>query len=147
MPFAPKGFKGMRAPGLSICFAYIGFDPVFEPAAEVYAESERDMLLGLSRALVVCTIILYSSCTRAEVAWSNRNVQWVSSAPLAKAFSVRGLNLDPDDFIWRSNLRRTSVLYRPFSWASPEICLSQWLGTVCCRAMAAPFIRNSERLI
>jgi len=55
-PFAPGGWKGIRAGAALIFFAYIGFDAVSTMAEET-KDPKRDMPIGIIGSLIVCTIL------------------------------------------------------------------------------------------
>ena len=54
-PFAPLGFAGISAAAASIFFAYVGFDAV-STAAEETKNPQRNMPIGLSGSLAICTV-------------------------------------------------------------------------------------------
>lgn len=55
-PFAPSGWKGIRAGAAIVFFAYIGFDAV-STVAEETRNPKRDMPVGIIGSLIICTII------------------------------------------------------------------------------------------
>ena len=87
--FAPFGFSGVGAGAAYIFFAYIGFDAVSTTAQEA-RNPQRDLPIGIIVSLLVCTAlyILVAGVLTGMVPWQEVNIE----APIARAFSDRGLN-------------------------------------------------------
>ena len=87
--FAPYGFSGVGAGAAYIFFAYIGFDAVSTTAQEA-RNPQRDLPIGIIVSLLVCTAlyILVAGVLTGMVPWQEVNIE----APIARAFSDRGLN-------------------------------------------------------
>jgi APA family basic amino acid/polyamine antiporter len=120
-PFAPHGFKGIASAGASIFFAYIGFDAV-STAAEETRNPKRDMPIGIIASLIVCTIIYILV---ALVLTGMVKAQMFSGVadPLAKAFSVRGMNWTAGIISFGAVFATTSVLI-VFQLGQPRIFFS-----------------------
>ncbi len=120
-PFAPNGFKGIASAGASIFFAYIGFDAV-STAAEETRNPQRDLPIGIIASLIVCTILYVLV---AVVLTGMVKIQSLSGVadPLAKAFSVRGMNWTAGIISFGAVFATTSVLI-VFQLGQPRICLS-----------------------
>ncbi len=120
-PFAPNGFAGISAAGASIFFAYIGFDAV-STAAEETRDPQRNMPIGIIASLVVCTIlyIAVALVLTGMVPWK----QFSDVAdPLAKAFSLRGMNWTAGIISFGAVFATTSVLL-VFQLGQPRIFFS-----------------------
>jgi APA family basic amino acid/polyamine antiporter len=120
-PFAPNGFAGISAAAGSIFFAYIGFDAV-STAAEETRNPQRDMPIGIIASLIVCTIfyIAVALVLTGMVPWK----QFADVAdPLAKAFSLRGMNWTAGIISFGAVFATTSVLL-VFQLGQPRIFFS-----------------------
>jgi APA family basic amino acid/polyamine antiporter len=120
-PFAPNGFGGISSAAASIFFAYIGFDAV-STAAEETRNPQRNMPIGIIASLVVCTIlyIAVALVLTGMVPWK----QFSDVAdPLAKAFSLRGMNWTAGIISFGAVFATTSVLL-VFQLGQPRILFS-----------------------
>jgi basic amino acid/polyamine antiporter, APA family len=120
-PFAPNGFAGISSAAASIFFAYIGFDAV-STAAEEARNPQRDVPIGIIASLVVCTIlyIAVALVLTGMVPWSLfRDV----ADPLARAFSLRGMNWTAGIISFGAVFATTSVLL-VFQLGQPRIFFS-----------------------
>jgi APA family basic amino acid/polyamine antiporter len=120
-PFAPNGFKGIASAGASIFFAYIGFDAV-STAAEETRNPRRDMPIGIIASLVVCTII-YILVALVLTGMVKAEMFSGVADPLAKAFSVRGMNWTAGIISFGAVFATTSVLI-VFQLGQPRIFFS-----------------------
>jgi APA family basic amino acid/polyamine antiporter len=120
-PFAPNGFAGISSAAGSIFFAYIGFDAV-STAAEETRNPQRDVPIGIIASLIVCTIfyVAVALVLTGMVPWR----QFADVAdPLAKAFSLRGLNWTAGIISFGAVFATTSVLL-VFQLGQPRIFFS-----------------------
>ena len=120
-PFLPHGFTGVSSAAANIFFAYIGFDAV-STAAEETRNPQRDMPIGIIASLVVCKVIYIAVAVvlTGMVPWS----QFSGVAdPLAKAFSVRGMNWTAGIIAFGAVFATTSVLL-VFQIGQPRIFFS-----------------------
>src|SRR5437867_257244 len=120
-PFAPHGFGGISSAAASIFFAYIGFDAV-STAAEETRDPQRNMPIGIIASLVVCTVIYIAVALvlTGMVRWD----QFSGVAdPLAKAFSMRGMNWTASVVAFGAVFATTSVLL-VFQIGQPRILFS-----------------------
>jgi len=120
-PFAPNGFKGISSAGASIFFAYIGFDAV-STAAEETRDPRRDMPIGIIASLIVCTII-YVLVALVLTGMVKAEMFSGVADPLAKAFSVRGMNWTAGLISFGAVFATTSVLI-VFQLGQPRIFFS-----------------------
>jgi APA family basic amino acid/polyamine antiporter len=120
-PFAPHGFKGIASAGASIFFAYIGFDAV-STAAEETRNPKRDMPIGIIASLVVCTVI-YILVALVLTGMVKAEMFSGVADPLAKAFSVRGMNWTAGLISFGAVFATTSVLI-VFQLGQPRIFFS-----------------------
>src|SRR5579872_3848512 len=107
-PFAPNGFAGVSSAAASLFFAYIGFDAV-STAAEETREPQRNVPIGIIASLIICTVIYVAVGTvlTGMVNWK----QFANVAdPLAKAFSLRGMNWTAGIIAFGAVFATTSVL-------------------------------------
>ena len=107
-PFAPNGFAGISSAAASIFFAYIGFDAV-STAAEESRNPQRDMPIGIIASLVVCTILYIAVALVLTGLMPWRQFGGVAD-PLAKAFSLRGMNWTAGIISFGAVFATTSVL-------------------------------------
>ena len=120
-PFAPQGFAGISSAAANIFFAYIGFDAV-STAAEETRDPQRNMPIGIIASLIVCTIIYIAVAMvlTGMVRWD----QFSGVAdPLAKAFSMRGMNWTAGIVSFGAVFATTSVLV-VFQIGQPRILFS-----------------------
>jgi APA family basic amino acid/polyamine antiporter len=120
-PFAPNGFAGVSSAAASIFFAYIGFDAV-STAAEETRNPQRDMPIGIIASLIVCTILYVAVALvlTGMVPWK----QFSDVAdPLARAFSLRGMNWTAGIISFGAVFATTSVLL-VFQLGQPRIFFS-----------------------
>jgi APA family basic amino acid/polyamine antiporter len=120
-PFAPHGLAGISSAGASIFFAYIGFDAV-STAAEETRNPQRNVPIGIIASLILCTVIYVAVALvlTGMVRWD----QFSGVAdPLAKAFSVRGMNWTAGIISFGAVFATTSVLI-VFQLGQPRIFFS-----------------------
>jgi APA family basic amino acid/polyamine antiporter len=120
-PFAPHGLAGISSAGASIFFAYIGFDAV-STAAEEARNPRRDVPIGIIASLIVCTVIYIAVALvlTGMVKWD----QFTGVAdPLARAFSIRGMNWTAGIISFGAVFATTSVLI-VFQLGQPRIFFS-----------------------
>jgi APA family basic amino acid/polyamine antiporter len=120
-PFAPNGFAGISAAAASVFFAYIGFDAV-STAAEETRDPQRNMPIGIIASLIICTILYVAVALvlTGMVPWR----QFTDVAdPLAKAFSLRGMNWTAGIISFGAVFATTSVLL-VFQLGQPRIFFS-----------------------
>lgn len=105
--FAPHGFSGIGEGAAYIFFAYIGFDAVSTTAQEA-KNPKRDLPIGIITSLLVCTVlyILVAGVLTGMVPWNDVNIE----APIAKAFSDRGLTLAAEVVVVGALAGLTSVM-------------------------------------
>jgi APA family basic amino acid/polyamine antiporter len=120
-PFAPNGFKGISSAGASIFFAYIGFDAV-STAAEETRNPRRDMPIGIIASLIICTVI-YILVALVLTGMVKAEMFSGVADPLAKAFSVRGMNWTAGLISFGAVFATTSVLI-VFQLGQPRIFFS-----------------------
>jgi APA family basic amino acid/polyamine antiporter len=120
-PFAPNGFGGISSAAASIFFAYIGFDAV-STAAEETRNPQRNVPIGIIASLVVCTIlyIAVALVLTGMVPW--KQFSGVAD-PLARAFSLRGMNWTAGIVSFGAVFATTSVLL-VFQLGQPRIFFS-----------------------
>jgi basic amino acid/polyamine antiporter, APA family len=120
-PFAPHGFAGISSAAASLFFAYIGFDAV-STAAEETRDPQRNLPIAIITSLVICTIIYVAVAIilTGMVNWK----QFADVAdPLAKAFSMRGMNWTAGVIAFGAVFATTSVLI-VFQMGQPRIFFS-----------------------
>jgi APA family basic amino acid/polyamine antiporter len=120
-PFAPNGFAGISSAGASIFFAYIGFDAV-STAAEETTRPQRDMPIAIIASLLVCTVI-YIAVALVLTGMVKWNLFTDVADPLAKAFSLRGMNWTAGVVSFGAVFATTSVLI-VFQLGQPRIFFS-----------------------
>ena len=120
-PFAPNGFGGISSAAASIFFAYIGFDAVSTAAEETH-NPQRNVPIGIIASLVVCTIlyIAVALVLTGMVPW--KQFSGVAD-PLARAFSLRGMNWTAGIVSFGAVFATTSVLL-VFQLGQPRIFFS-----------------------
>ena len=89
-PFAPNGWAGIGTGAALIFFAYIGFDAV-STAAEECRNPQKDMPIGMIGSLGICTV-LYVATSLVLTGMVPLDQIKGSAEPLAKAFSLLGMN-------------------------------------------------------
>jgi APA family basic amino acid/polyamine antiporter len=89
-PFAPNGWTGIGTGAALIFFAYIGFDAV-STAAEECRNPQKDMPIGMIGSLAICTV-LYVATALVLTGMVPLDEIRGSSEPLARAFSLLGMN-------------------------------------------------------
>jgi basic amino acid/polyamine antiporter, APA family len=89
-PFAPNGWAGIGTGAALIFFAYIGFDAV-STAAEECRNPQKDMPIGMIGSLAICTV-LYVATALVLTGMVPLDQIKGSAEPLAKAFSLLGMN-------------------------------------------------------
>ncbi len=120
-PFAPHGFAGISSAAASLFFAYIGFDAV-STAAEETRDPQRNVPIGIIASLIICTVIYIAVAIvlTGMVNWK----QFTDVAdPLAKAFSMRGMNWTAGIIALGAVFATTSVLI-VFQIGQPRIFFS-----------------------
>jgi len=120
-PFAPNGFAGISNAAASIFFAYIGFDAV-STAAEETRNPQRNMPIGIIASLIVCTVIYIAVALVLTGMVSWKQFSEVAD-PLAKAFSLRGMNWTAGLISFGAVFATTSVLV-VFQIGQPRIFFS-----------------------
>jgi APA family basic amino acid/polyamine antiporter len=120
-PFAPNGFKGISSAAASIFFAYIGFDAV-STAAEETRNPQRDLPIGIIASLIVCTILYVLVAVVLTGMVKAETLSGVAD-PLARAFSLRGLNWTASIVSFGAVFATTSVLI-VFQLGQPRIFFS-----------------------
>ena len=120
-PFAPNGFGGISSAAATIFFAYIGFDAVSTAAEETH-NPQRNVPIGILASLVVCTIlyIAVALVLTGMVPW--KQFSGVAD-PLARAFSLRGMNWTAGIVSFGAVFATTSVLL-VFQLGQPRIFFS-----------------------
>ena len=89
-PFSPNGWAGIQTGAALIFFAYIGFDAV-STAAEECRNPQKDMPIGMIGSLAICTV-LYVATSLVLTGMVPLEQIRGSSEPLARAFSLLGMN-------------------------------------------------------
>src|SRR5256885_1423083 len=120
-PFAPNGFTGISNAAASIFFAYIGFDAV-STAAEETRNPQRNMPIGIIASLIVCTVIYIAVALVLTGMVSWKQFSEVAD-PLARAFSLRGMNWTAGLISFGAVFATTSVLV-VFQIGQPPIFFS-----------------------
>lgn len=119
-PFAPNGWAGISGAAAIIFFAYIGFDAV-STASEEARNPQRDMPIGMTASLAVCTLIYVAVAfvLTGMLHWK----QLGTAEPLATAFSGRGMNWIAAVIAFGAVFATTSVLL-VFQIGQPRILFS-----------------------
>ncbi len=127
VPFAPNGMKGISSAAAIIFFAYIGFDAV-STAAEETREPQRNMPIGILASLVICTVIYVGVAVvlTGLAKWDTLG----NAEPLARVFSVRGMNWAAAIVALGALVATTSALV-PYQAGQPRIFFP-WAVTACC---------------
>jgi APA family basic amino acid/polyamine antiporter len=120
-PFAPHGFKGISSGAASVFFAYIGFDAV-STAAEETRNPQRNVPIGIIASLIICTIV-YIAVAIVLTGMVNWKLFADVADPLAKAFSMRGMNWTAGIIAFGAVFATTSVLL-VFQIGQPRIFFS-----------------------
>lgn len=133
-PFAPNGWKGIMTGAALVFFAYIGFDAI-STAAEETKNPQKNLPIGIIASLAVTTIlyIAVAIVLTGIIDYSELNVP----EPLAKAFSVIGLNWAAGIVSFGAVVSTTAVLL-VFQLGQPRIFFSmardgllpQWFAKV-----------------
>ncbi len=89
-PFSPNGWAGIQTGAALIFFAYIGFDAV-STAAEECRNPQKDMPIGMIGSLAICTVLYVATALVLTGMVSLDQIKG-SAEPLAKAFSLLGMN-------------------------------------------------------
>ena len=89
-PFSPHGWAGIQTGAALIFFAYIGFDAV-STAAEECRNPQKDMPIGMIGSLAICTVLYIATSLVLTGMVPIEQIKG-SSEPLAKAFSLLGMN-------------------------------------------------------
>ena len=107
-PFAPNGWSGIGVGAALIFFAYIGFDAV-STAAEECKNPQRDMPIGMIGSLLICSVI-YVVVALVLTGMLPLSEIRGSAEPLAKAFSVLGMNWAAGIVAFGAVIATTAVL-------------------------------------
>ncbi|MCS7230328.1 MAG: amino acid permease [Candidatus Kryptonium sp.] len=119
-PFAPNGWKGIMTGAALVFFAYIGFDAI-STAAEETKNPQKNLPIGIIASLVITTILYIAVAVvlTGMIHYSELNVP----EPLAKAFSVIGLNWAAGIVSFGAVVSTTAVLL-VFQLGQPRIFFS-----------------------
>jgi len=120
-PFAPSGWAGIGSGAALIFFAYIGFDAV-STAAEECKNPQRDMPIGLLGSLGICSVLYVATALVLTGIVPLSQIQG-SSEPLAKAFSLLGMNWAAGVVAFGAVIATTAVLL-VFQYGQPRIFFS-----------------------
>ncbi|MFY9550840.1 MAG: amino acid permease [Thermoanaerobaculia bacterium] len=107
-PFAPNGWTGIGTGAALIFFAYIGFDAV-STAAEECKNPQKDMPIGMIGSLAICTV-LYVATALVLTGMVPLDLIRGSTEPLAKAFSILGMNWAAGIVAFGAVIATTAVL-------------------------------------
>jgi APA family basic amino acid/polyamine antiporter len=107
-PFAPNGWQGIGVGAALIFFAYIGFDAV-STAAEECRNPQKDMPIGMIGSLLICSVI-YIVVALVLTGMLPLGEIRGSAEPLAKAFSVLGMNWAAGIVAFGAVIATTAVL-------------------------------------
>jgi basic amino acid/polyamine antiporter, APA family len=107
-PFAPHGWAGIGTGAALIFFAYIGFDAV-STVAEECRNPQKDMPIGMMGSLAICTV-LYIAVALVLTGLIPLSEIRGSTEPLAKAFSVLGMNWASGIVAFGAVIATTAVL-------------------------------------
>jgi APA family basic amino acid/polyamine antiporter len=120
-PFAPSGWAGIGSGAALIFFAYIGFDAV-STAAEECRNPQKDMPIGLLGSLGICSVLYIGTALVLTGIVPLSAIQG-SSEPLAKAFSLLGMNWAAGVVAFGAVIATTAVLL-VFQYGQPRIFFS-----------------------
>jgi APA family basic amino acid/polyamine antiporter len=120
-PFAPAGWAGIGSGAALIFFAYIGFDAV-STAAEECRNPQRDMPIGLLGSLGICSVLYVATALVLTGIVPLSQIKG-SSEPLAKAFSLLGMNWAAGVVAFGAVIATTAVLL-VFQYGQPRIFFS-----------------------
>jgi APA family basic amino acid/polyamine antiporter len=107
-PFAPNGWAGIGTGAALIFFAYIGFDAV-STAAEECRNPQKDMPIGMIGSLAICTVMYIAVSIVLTGIISLPDIRG-SAEPLAKAFSLLGMNWASGIVAFGAVIATTAVL-------------------------------------
>jgi len=107
-PFIPNGWAGIGSGAALIFFAYIGFDAV-STAAEECRNPQKDMPIGMIGSLAICTV-LYIATSLVLTGMVPLSEIRGSAEPLAKAFSLLGMNWAAGIVAFGAVIATTAVL-------------------------------------
>ena len=107
-PFAPNGWAGIGSGAALIFFAYIGFDAV-STAAEECRNPQKDMPIGMIGSLAICTVLYIATSLVLTGMVPLTEIQG-SAEPLAKAFSLLGMNWAAGIVAFGAVIATTAVL-------------------------------------
>ncbi len=107
-PFAPNGLTGIRTGAALIFFAYIGFDAV-STAAEECRNPQKDMPIGMIGSLAICTVLYVATSLVLTGMVPIEQIRG-SAEPLAKAFSLLGMNWAAGIVAFGAVIATTAVL-------------------------------------
>ena len=107
-PFSPNGLTGIRTGAALIFFAYIGFDAV-STAAEECKNPQKDMPIGMIGSLAICTVLYVATSLVLTGMVPIEQIRG-SSEPLAKAFSLLGMNWAAGIVAFGAVIATTAVL-------------------------------------
>ena len=107
-PFSPNGWTGIRTGAALIFFAYIGFDAV-STAAEECRNPQKDMPIGMIGSLAICTVLYVATSLVLTGMVPIEQIRG-SSEPLAKAFSLLGMNWAAGIVAFGAVIATTAVL-------------------------------------
>jgi APA family basic amino acid/polyamine antiporter len=107
-PFAPNGWAGIGTGAALIFFAYIGFDAV-STAAEECRNPQKDMPIGMIGSLAICTVLYVATALVLTGMVPLSDIKG-SAEPLAKAFSLLGMNWAAGIVAFGAVIATTAVL-------------------------------------
>ncbi len=107
-PFSPNGWAGIQTGAALIFFAYIGFDAV-STAAEECRNPQKDMPIGMIGSLAVCTVLYVATALVLTGMVPLEKIKG-SSEPLARAFSLLGMNWAAGIVAFGAVIATTAVL-------------------------------------
>jgi APA family basic amino acid/polyamine antiporter len=107
-PFAPNGWAGIGTGAALIFFAYIGFDAV-STAAEECRNPQKDMPIGMIGSLAICTVLYVATSLVLTGMVPLADIKG-SAEPLAKAFSLLGMNWAAGIVAFGAVIATTAVL-------------------------------------
>ena len=107
-PFSPNGWTGIGTGAALIFFAYIGFDAV-STAAEECRNPQKDMPIGMIGSLAICTVLYVATSLVLTGMVPIESIRG-SSEPLAKAFSILGMNWAAGIVAFGAVIATTAVL-------------------------------------